>query len=190
MAKNSSLQKLIGLRSFTEYGIRTDKNEFVFYHVEPINISVLPPEVITNRMRELSMLLSIVPELEIMAIDSCECFDDNKAYLHKRLSEEKNEKVREVLAEDLTFLDEIQTGMSSAREFLFIYRFCKEKPEQVFSLINRIGKAISDHGFTAHRLEKPEIKRMLGIYFGTSINGDDIPDIESEEYIKEENNEK
>ena len=169
MAKNSSLQKLIGLRCFTDYGIRTDKNEFVFYHVEPTNISVLPPEIITNRMHELSMLLSIVPELEIMALDSCECFDDNKTYLHKRLLEEKNDKVRELLVADLSFLDDIQNGMSSAREFLFIYRFCKEKPEQVFSLLNRIGKAISDHGFTAHRLEKPEIKRMLGIYFAFTI---------------------
>ena len=75
--------------------------------------------------------------------------------------------------------------MSSAREFLFIYRFRKEKEEQVFSLINRISKAISDHGFMAHRLEKAEIKRMLVLYFGTSITADYIPDIEGEEYIKE-----
>ena len=78
--------------------------------------------------------------------------------------------------------------MSSAREFLFIYRFRRENEEQVFSLINRISKAVSDHGFTAHRLEKPEIKRMLALYFGTSITGDMIPDIEGEEYVKEYGN--
>ncbi len=85
----------------------------------------------------------------------------------------------------------IQAGMSSAREFLFIYRFRKENEEKVFSLINRIGKAVADHGFMAHRLEKAEIKRMLGLYFGTSIAGGDIPDEEysqkggSDEYIQE-----
>ena len=188
MAKKNnknSLQKLIGFQTFTKYGVKTDKYEFIFYHVEPTNISVLPPEVIANKMHDLAMVLSVVPELEIMALDSCECFDGNKDYVRKRLSEENNEAVRKLLEADLAFLDEIQTGMSSAREFLFIYRFRKEKEEQVFGLINRISKAISDHGFISHRLEKPEIKRMLALYFGTSITGDEIPDTEGEEYVKE-----
>lgn len=184
----NSLQKLTGFETFTKYGVKTDRNEFVFYHVEPTNISVLPPEMIGNKVHDLAALLSVVPELEIMALDSCECFDDNKIYVRKRLAEEKNEAVRKLLAAELGFLDEIQTGMSSARELLFIYRFRRENEEQVFSLINRVSKAISDHGFTAHRLEKPEIKRMLALYFGTSITGDMIPDIEGEEYVKEYEN--
>ena len=43
-----------------------------------------------------------------------------------------------------------------------------------------MDKAISEHGFAARRMTKPEIKRMLALYFGTSISGDDIPDIEGE----------
>ena len=182
----NSLQRLIGFETFTKYGVKTDKCEFIFYHVEPTNISVLPPEIIANKMHDLATVLSVVPELEIMALDSCECFDDNKAYLRKRLAEENNEAVRKLLAADLEFLDEIQVGMSTAREFLFIYRFRKEKEEQVFSLINRVSKAIADHGFMARRMTKPEIKRMIALYFGTSITGDEIPDIEGEEYVKED----
>ncbi|WP_297958878.1 hypothetical protein [uncultured Ruminococcus sp.] len=181
----NSLQSLIGFQTFTKYGVKTEKSEFIFYHVEPTNISVLPPEVIANKMHDLAMVLSVVPELEIMALDSCECFDDNKAYVRKRLAIERNQAVRDLLEADLEFLNEIQVGMSTAREFMFIYRFRKEKEEQVFSLINRISKAIADHGFSAHRLEKPEIKRMLGLYFGTSIIADEISDIEGEEYLKE-----
>lgn len=180
-----SLQKLIGFEAFTEYGVKTDRHEFVFYHVEPTNISVLPPEVIEQKMHDLAMVLSVVPELEIMALDSCECFDENKAYLRRRLAEEKNEAVRKLIAADHDFLDQIQTGISSAREFLFIYRFRREKEEQVLSLVNRISKAIADHGFMARRLTKPEIKRMLALYFGTSTIGDRLPDIEGEEYAKE-----
>lgn len=180
-----SLQRLIGFEAFTKYGVKTDRYEFVFYHVEPTNISVLPPEVIEQKMHDLAMVLSVVPELEIMALDSCECFDENKAYLRRRLAEEKNEAVRKLLAADHDFLDQIQTGISSAREFLFIYRFRREKEEQVLSLINRISKAIADHGFVARRLTKPEIKRMLALYFGTSTIGDRLPDIEGEEYAKE-----
>ena len=29
-------------------------------------------------------------------------------------------------------------------------------------------------------MTKPQIKRMLALYFGTSISGEDIPDIEGE----------
>ena len=95
-------------------------------------------------MHDLAMVLSVVPELEIMALDSCECFDDNKAYVRKRLAVEKNQAVRKLLAADLEFLDEVQVGMSSAREFLFIYRFRKEKEEQAREKERSIQQAVLD----------------------------------------------
>ena len=123
--KKNSIQKLTGFESFTKNGIKTDRYEFVIFHVEPVNISVLPPEVIESKIHDLSLVLGVIPELEIMALDSCECFDENKIYLQKRLRYEHNEAVRKLIADDYKFLDEIQLGMSSSREFLFIYRFRK-----------------------------------------------------------------
>lgn len=70
--------------------------------------------------------------------------------------------------------------MSTARQFLFAVRFRREKDEQIFNTINRVDKAISEHGFAARRMSKSDIKRMLALYFGTSLSGDDIPDIEGE----------
>ena len=69
---------------------------------------------------------------------------------------------------------------------MFAIRFKKEKEEQIFNIINRIEKTISDHGFTAKRMSKTDIKRMLALYFGTSITGEEIPDIEGENYLGEE----
>lgn len=57
------------------------------------------------------------------------------------------------------------------------------KDEQIFNVIKRIGKAVAEHGFMAHRMTKSEIKRMLALYFGTSMTGDGIPDIEGENYF-------
>ena len=114
------------------------------------------------------------------ALDSCECFDSNKTYVKKRLQTEQNEAVRKLLQADYDFLDEIQVEMSSARQFMFAVRFRREKDEQIFSTLNRVDKAISEHGFTARRMSKPEIKRMLALYFGTSISGEGIPDIGGE----------
>ena len=124
--------------------------------------------------------MSVIPDLEFIATDSAERFDDNKAYIRKRLQTEQNESVCRLLEADYDFLDEIQLEMSSARQFMFAIRFRKEKPEQVFNTLNRVEKTLAEHGFTARRMSKSEIKRMLALYFGSSIAGDEIPDIEGE----------
>ena len=176
----NSVQGLIGLERFTKYSVKTDKAEIAFFSVEPTNISVLSAANIDVKIHHLMMLLSTIPDLEILALDSCECFDSNKMYVKKRLQTEKNEAVRKLLQADFDFLDEIQLEMSSARQFVFALRFKREKDEQIFNTINRVDKAISEHGFAARRMSKPEIKRMLALFFGTSISGEEIPDIEGE----------
>ena len=179
-SKKNSVQKLIGFENFTKYGVKTDKSEFVFFHVEPTNISVLSPESVESKIHHLTALLSLESDLEIIALDSCECFDSNKSYVRKRLETEENDAVKKLLTADLAFLDDIQIGISSAREFMFCVRFRREKEEQVFELVNRIGKVISDHGFMPRRMSKNELKRMLALYFGASMYGDEIPDTEGE----------
>lgn len=178
--KKNGVQGLIGLERFSRYGIKTDKAEITFFSVEPTNISVLSSENIDVKIHHLMMLLSTIPDLEIIALDSCECFDSNKNYVKKRLETEENEAVIKLLQSDYEFLDEIQAEMSSARQFMFAIRFRREKDEQIFNAINRVGKAASEQGFSVRKMTKPEIKRMLALYFGTSISGDEIPDIEGE----------
>ena len=178
--KNNGVQGLIGLERFTRFGVKSDKAEIAFFSVEPTNISVLSAANIDVKIHHLMMLLSTIPDLEILALDSCECFDTNKVYVKKRLQTEQNEAVRKLLQADYDFLDEIQIEMSTARQFMFAVRFRREKDEQIFSTLNRVDKAISEHGFAARRMTKPEIKRMLALYFGTSLSGENIPDIEGE----------
>ncbi len=184
--KKNSVQRLIGFEGFTKYGVRTEKAEFVLFAVEPTNISVLSAVNIEMKIHRLMLLLSMFPELELLALDSCECFDRNKAHLKKRLDTEENENIRSLLEADYDFLNEIQTEMASARQFLFAVRFRREKEESIFKLLNRIEKAIAEHGFSARRLGKSEIKRMLALYFGMSAAGDEIPDIEGENYLEME----
>jgi hypothetical protein len=176
----NSVQGLIGLERFSKYGVKTNKTEIAFFSVEPTNISVLSEANIDVKIHRLMMLLSTIPDLEILALDSCECFDTNKVYVKRRLQTEQNEAVRKLLQADYDFLDEIQVEMSSARQFVFALRFRREKDEQIFNIINRVDKAISEHGFAARRMSKSDIKRMLALYFGTSISGEEIPDMEGE----------
>ena len=178
MTKNkNSVQGLIGFERFSRFGVKTDKAEIAFFSVEPTTISVLSAANIDVKIHHLMMLLSTIPDLEILALDSCECFDTNKVYVKKRLQTEQNE---DVLCTRRRQRHISHQQLSSARQFMFAVRFRREKDEQIFSTLNRVDKAISEHGFTARRMSKPEIKRMLALYFGTSISGEGIPDIEGE----------
>lgn len=185
MKNKKSTQNLFGLQTFGKYGLQTDKAGLAFFSVQPTNISVLSTENIDVKIHHLMMLLSMIPELEMICLDSCECFDGNKQNIRNRLKTEENPKVRRLLEQDMAFLDDIQIEMSTARQFLFCIRFKDKKDEQIFQQINRVSKVISEHGFEVRRMEKSDIKRMLAIYFEASMNGEEIPDVEGEEIIYE-----
>lgn len=181
-----SVQELMGIRSFTRCGLATEDGELVFYRVAPTNISVLSHANTEIKIRHLLMVLSALPDIEMVCTDSCECFDANKLYLAGRLEAEKNPAVRKVIRKDMDFLDRIQTEMSTARQFFFIARLHRDRPEQVFRDVNHIEKIISDQGFETARLEKDGIKRFLAIVFGAGMNGDRAPDADGEQYFETE----
>ena len=182
--KGNSVQDLIGVKTFTKYGLATNKGELLFYQVVPTNISVLSHVNIEIKIRHLMMVLSSIPDIEITCTDSSECFDDNKAYLHDRVDEESNPKVRKLIKKDIEFLDQIQMEMATARQFLFIARCKKLKPAQVFRLANSIEQTITEQGFETHRLKKEEIKRFLALYFDASMNGEQMPDVDGEQFFE------
>lgn len=182
--KGRSVQDLMGIKTFTKYGLATSKGELLFYLVSPTNISVLSAVNIEIKVRHLMMVLSAIPDIEITCTDSSECFDDNKAYLQGRLAEENNPKVRRLLKKDMDFLDSIQVEMATARQFLFIARCKGLKPEQVFQNANRIEKIISEQGFEVKRMKKADIKRFLALYFDASMNGEHMPDVDGEQFYE------
>ena len=131
------------------------------------------------------MVLSALPDLEITCTDASERFDGNKAYLSARLEDEPNAKVCRLIQKDIAALDELQSEMSTARQFLFTARCKNIKPEQVFQKVNAVEKRISEQGFEVHRMKKPEIKRFLALYFEASQYGEALPDIDGAQYFDE-----
>lgn len=180
--RGNAVQELIGIKDFTQYGLQTNKGELLFYTVAPTNISVLSHANIEIKVRHLMMVLSAIPDIEINCTDSSECFDDNKAYLHRRMEEERNQKVKALVEKDIMFLDDIQMEMATARQFLFIARCKGMKPEQVFHTANRVEKVITEQGFEVRRMKKEDIKRFLAIYFDASVNGELMPDVDGEQF--------
>lgn len=180
---------LVGVKRFTKYGLLTEAGELLFYQVSPTNISVLSHTNVEIKIRHLMMLLSAIPNIEIACTDSCECFDDNKIYLQSRIEEEPNGRVKLLLKKDLEMLDEMQSEMATARQFMFVIRCKALKPEQIFQTANRIEKRISEQGFEVRRMSKEDIKRLLALYFDASLSGELMPDYDGEQYFEENENE-
>lgn len=179
-----SVQELMGIRGFTRYGLATDYGELLLFRVSPVNISVLSSSNIDVKIHTLQTALTVMPDLEIICTDSCECFDANKAYLRQREREESNACVRRLLHQDGEMLTELQAEMSTARQFVFLRRCSGLKPEQVLSLVNETHKQLAGAGFEVQRMKKPDIKRFLAIYFGASMDGDRMPDMDGAQYVK------
>lgn len=136
--KGKSVQDLLGIKTFTKNGLKVGKEEFIFYAIQPINISVLSSTNIEIKIRHLMMVLSAVPDIEVACTDSCECFDTNKSYLKDRISKESNGNIRKLLKKDIDFLESIQTETSTARQFLFMVRCKSSKAEQILQTANRV----------------------------------------------------
>ena len=182
--KGRSVQQLLGIQTFTKYGLMTDNGELLFYRVAPTNISVLSAANIEIKIRHLQMVLSAIPDIEIICTDSCECFDDNKAYLYRRAMEENNPDVRGLLLKDREMLTSMQAEMSTARQFVMVKRCRGMRPEQVFVAMNRVLKAVAEQGFEVQRMSKADIKRLIAIYFGASMDGDLMPDADGSQFFE------
>lgn len=183
--KRNSVQEFLGIQRFTNYGLLTDHGELVFFRVAPTNISVLSNVNIESKITHLRNLLSVEPDIGIICTDSCECFDENREYLHQRGLEESNPKVRALLEKDRQMLARMQAEMANAREFFFAKRFENMKQEILFTQINDTRKHMSEYGFEVQQLSKADIKRLLAIYFGASMDGDKLPDVDGAQYEQE-----
>ena len=182
---NLSTQAMLGVKSLTRNGIQTNSHgEIVYFLVKPTNISVLSRASVGVKVRQLMQLLTVQPDIEILCMDARENFDDNKLYLDARLEDETNARIRELLEQDKTFLDEIQVQMSTAREFLFAVRMRNESDEQSFSTLNRIEKSINEQGFDCSRAEKDDVKRILSRYLGINTDETQLDDNDGDTAIE------
>ena len=148
----ASVQTLVGVKTFSEYGIVTARGEMLFFHVTPSNISVLSSTAVENKIRQLTLVLSAIPDIGVLCLDSSECFDENKAYLVRRREEEPNPKIKKLLGKDLKFLSEIQLEMSTSRQFMFFMRCRNMNPMQVFNYANILGRNSHQPWYVLHSL--------------------------------------
>ena len=168
-AREQSTRQLMGIDDITDYGIATRMGELVFFIIKPTNISVLPDAGVGARIYALLNVVKGMAEIEMLALNSKESFENNKAFYRRRINEEELPAIRKLLEQDSAHLDRIQVLMASSREFYILVRLYNKKGSDVFSYLSRIEKSIKDNGFTVRRATEEDLKRMLGVYFEQNV---------------------
>ena len=180
-----STRQLMGIRGIKEYGIATKTGDIVFFVVKPTNISVLPDASVSARIYALLNVVKGQEEIEMLAMNSRESFENNKNYYRSRMEAEELPAIRRLLEQDSTDLDRIQVMMASAREFYIMVRLRNEKESEVFPYLARLEKSIKDNGFITRRANDQDLMRMLGVYFEQNVTTEHYDRFDGERWITE-----
>ena len=181
-AREQSTRQLMGIDDFTDYGIATRMGNLVFFAIKPTNISVLPGSGVGARIYALLNVIKGQAEIEMLALNSKESFENNKDY-RQQANLEDLPAIRKLLEQDSAHLDRIQVLMASSREFYILVRLQGKKESDVFSYLSRIEKSIKDNGFTVRRAAEQDLKRMLGVYFEQNVTTERFEDHDGERWI-------
>ncbi len=182
-ADGLSTKELIGISDITDYCLSTRQGDLVFFIIKPTNISVLPDASVSTRIYSLLNVIKGQAEVEMLAMNSKESFEDNKYYYRSRMEAEELSAIRSLLEQDSNNLDRIQALMASAREFYIIVRLRDEKKTDLFPYLARIEKNIKDNGFIPRRADDQDIKRMLGVYFEQNVTTEHYDSFDGERWI-------
>lgn len=180
---NQSTRQLMGIDSIKDHCIATRMGDLVFFIIKPTNISVLPDSGVTARIYALLNVVKGLAEIEMLALNSKESFEDNKRFYGSRMEAEELPALRRLLEQDSSHLDRIQALMASAREFYIIVRLRNEKESEIFPYLSRIEKTIKDNGFSVSRAGEQELKRMLGIYFEQDVTTEQYEDYDGDRWV-------
>lgn len=182
--KTESTRQFMKIRTITEYSIVSqDQGELVLFSIKPLNISVLSKENINARIYALMMVLKGMTEIEMCCLNSRENFEGNKRYLKKQMQIEQNSMVRNLLEEDLKFLDQIQLQMATAREFLIIIRTKNMNEKELPPFLDRIEKMLKEQRFIVKRADMHALKKILAVYFEQNVTQEQFENYDGERWV-------
>ena len=181
--KKETTRQLIGINDISDYGLKTSHGMLAFFSVKPTNLSVQPPEAVGGRIYALMTVLKGQTEIEMLALNSKESFEDNKRYYRERAAMEELPVISRLLEADARSLDRLQVQMATAREFFVIVRLKNEKDSDIQSYLSRIQKNLEDQGFKTRLSSAEERKRMLGVYLEQNATTEKYEDYDGERWV-------
>ena len=177
--KLKSTRELINAKTISNDSLKLfNDDEIVFFFIQPQNLSVMSPENIGAKIFSLTNVLKGLADMEMICLNSRDNFEDNKLFIKKRISEETDEVIINLLKKDLYHLDQIQTQTATSRLFLLAVRIKPNDQVETVALIHRIEKLIKLQNLQVEKANKEQIKNMLAVYFEQNVTSDQFEDYE------------
>lgn len=170
-------QELLGIDEVTPTGIRTPHGELVYFLLQPSNLNVLPEQQVRQRIRALMNILKSLQEVELLALDAKESFQDNRCFYRQRLEQERDPSIRGLLMRDCEYLDDVRLLMASARVFCLALRWDTDAAR-----LESVEKQITDCGFTVRRTGEQELRDLLAVYFEQDVSHEVYDSMDGERY--------
>ena len=182
LKQRQSTRQLMGIRKLLPHGVAIPGGSLVFFLIHPDNLSVLSAEGIRQRVTALSNLFRAEEQVEVLGLDSRESFQQNQVYYQTRLEEETTPKIRELLQQDISYLDEIQTTSASSREFVLVLRM-EEQAALDEGGLRQKEKSLCDHGISVRLAEEQDVKRLLVSYYLHDADPESLEDVDGERVV-------
>ena len=99
-----------------------------------------------------------------------------------RLEKENCPAVRRLLEQDIEHLDRIQVMTASSRQFYIVLRIRRRIGGDIYAHLGNVEKYIHEQGFTVHRADRQELKKLLAVYYGQSISVDPYTDYDGQQW--------
>ena len=177
--KLKSTRELINAKTISNDSLKLfNDDEIVFFVIQPQNLSVMSQENIGAKIFSLTNVLKGLADMEMICLNSRDNFEDNKLFIKKRISEETDEVIINLLKKDLYHLDQIQTQTATSRLFLLAVRIKPNDQVETVALIHRIEKLIKLQNLQVEKANKEQIKNMLAVYFEQNVTSDQLEDYE------------
>ena len=177
--KLKSTRELINAKTISNDSLKLfNDDEIVFFVIQPQNLSVMSQENIGAKIFSLTNVLKGLADMEMICLNSRDNFEDNKLFIKKRISEETDEVIINLLKKDLYHLDQIQTQPATSRLFLLAVRIKPNDQVETVALIHRIEKLIKLQNLQVEKANKEQIKNMLAVYFEQNVTSDQFEDYE------------
>ncbi|MFI3327425.1 MAG: hypothetical protein R3Y35_14830 [Clostridia bacterium] len=178
--KQKSSKDLIGIEEITEHSICTKFGEIIYFMIKPSNLSVLSESSIAAKVNSFKNALQGIESVEMLCLNSKENFDENKAFIKKRIQEEDNKVVRTLLEKDSVNMDKLQVTMATSREFLIAVRILGDKDNELTQYISSVEKSFKKFGIIVKVVNNEDIKRILSVYFEQNVTTEKYEDYDGE----------
>lgn len=190
-----STQQLLNLKQFVP--LQTGDGEacaiegengrlYVYLILRPVNISVIGHGEVLSKIRSLQNVLENQPDIQFLCVSSSQSYERNKQYYRQLAENARNPVLQQLCIQEIEYLDEINSTMSTSREFAVLLTYRTGSPDDVRHSVTRAVQLIREQRFHVRIADKEFLKRLLAVYYIGDVYSESIPERDGLQYMEKE----